>query len=190
MNWRDKLIHFMEEHKKPEWRYAHSYRIYHMAKYLDVENKCDEEILFAVAMLHDIGAYPEYAQDGVDHPVTSRKFAEQFLHEIEFPSFKIKVTLEAIGKHMFSSEVGESVEAIVVRDADILDFLGIIGVARSFLKTQHDIKSGYEELKTLSQMLPDLTVTEKARLIANERKKEIEVFLEGLRSETFGGRFM
>jgi len=27
VTWREKLIHFMEEHKMREWRYAHSHRI-------------------------------------------------------------------------------------------------------------------------------------------------------------------
>lgn len=141
--WREKVVDFVKEHKEPEWRYAHSHRIYHLAKELDVEKRCDDDILFAVAMMHDIGAYPQYKEEGVDHPVTSRKFAEKFLREIEFPPSKIDVALEAIDKHMFTSEPGKSIEAIIVRDADILDFLGVISVARSFLKAQDDLRMGY-----------------------------------------------
>ncbi len=176
--------------QKPEWRYAHSYRIYHLAKELDEEEKCDDDILFAVAMIHDIGAYPQYKEEGMDHPVTSRKFAEKFLKEIGFPTSKIQVALEAIDKHMFTSDVGKNVEAIIIRDADILDFLGIIGVARSFLKAQDDLRLGYQEILNLSKTLPDKTVTEKARVMAEERQEEMEDFIEKLRIETFGGGFV
>ena len=188
--WREKLIGFMEQNKKPEWRYAHSYRIYHFAKELDLEKKCDDDILFAVAMLHDIGAYPQYKEEGVDHPVTSRKFAEKSLKEIGFPTSKMEVALEAIDKHMYTSDIGKSVEAIIVRDADILDFLGIIGVARSFLKAQDDLRPGYQEILDLSKTLPDKAVTEKARVMAKERQREMEDFLERLQKETFRGEFI
>lgn len=188
--WREKIIEFMNKNKKPEWRYAHSYRIYHLARELDVEKKCDDDILFAVAMIHDIGAYPQYKEEGVEHPVTSKKFAERFLKEIDFPTSKLSTALESIEDHMFNSEVGKSHEAIVVRDADILDFLGIIGVARSFLKAQDDLRLGYEELLKLSKILPDKTVTEKAKAMAKERMREMEDFLMKLREETFDGKYM
>jgi len=35
--WREKIINFMRKNRKPEWRYPHLYRIYHLAKELDVE---------------------------------------------------------------------------------------------------------------------------------------------------------
>lgn len=188
--WREKLVEFMEKNKKPEWRYAHSYRIYHLAKELDTKNKCDDDILFAVAMLHDIGAYPQYKEERVDHPITSRKFAEKYLEEIGFPSSKMEVALEAIEKHMFGSDVGKSNESVVIRDADILDFLGIVGVARSFLKVQDDLRSGYEELLKLSKTLPDKVVTKKASVMAKRRQKEMEGFVAKLLEETFNGRYI
>lgn len=188
--WRRKIIEFMGKNKKPEWRYAHSYRIYHLSKELDVEGRGDDDILFAVAMIHDIGAYPQYREEGVDHPVTSRKFAETFLREIGFPAAKLDVALEAIDKHMFTSAKGESLESILVRDADILDFLGVIGVARSFLKAHDDLRLGYEELLKLSKTLPDKAVTEKARAMTEERLKEMEDFLKKLREETFDGKYI
>ena len=188
--WREKIIEFMDKNKKPAWRYAHSYRIYHLAKELDVEQKCDDDILFAVAMLHDIGAYPKYMEEGIGHPITSKKFAGKFLNEIGFPPSKIDVALEAIDKHMFTSEAGESIEAIVIRDSDILDFLGIIGVARSFLKAQDDLHLGYEEFLNLSKTLPNKVVTEKAKAMAEERQKEMEDFIEKLQKETFNGEYI
>ncbi len=188
--WRESLLKFMEENRKPEWRYAHSWRIYHLSKELDVNGECDDDILFAVAMLHDIGAYPKYKEEGVDHPVTSRKFAERFLEEIGFPATKMAVAMESIDKHMFNSEPGGSMEAVIVRDADILDFLGIVGVARAFLKAQDDLRMGHEELQRLAQTLPDMVVTEKARSMAWQRRREMEEFLEKLREQTIGGQFM
>jgi len=141
-------------------------------------------------MLDDTGAYPQYKEEGADHPVTSRKFAERYLREIGFPFSKMDIALEAIDKHMFTSEAGKSAEAIIVRDADILDFLGTVGVARSFLKAQDDLRQGYEELLRLSKTLPEKTVTEKGRAMARERQKEMEDFVEKLRQETFDGQFM
>jgi hypothetical protein len=78
----------------------------------------------------------------------------------------------------------------VIRDADILDFLGIVGIARSFLKAQDDLRLGYEEILKLSEALPDKVVTKKARVMAQKRQKEMEDFIAKLVEETFNGRYM
>lgn len=70
----------------------------------------------------DIGGYPLYVVQAVDHPVAPLKFAEKFLPEIGFPASKLKIALGAIDEHMFMPEVGESIEAIVIRDGCMLNF--------------------------------------------------------------------
>ncbi len=188
--WRERLVHFFDEHKKPEWRYAHAYRIYHLARELDSEKLCDDDILFAASILHDIGAYPQYKEEGIDHAVTSTQFCKDFLKEIGFPGSKMDSVLNAIEMHMHYSKPGPGLEAILIRDADILDFIGTIGIARAFLKAQDDLRAGYQELSKLAEELPGKAVSEKGRALALERRQEILTFLDKLVHDSFGGKFL
>lgn len=102
-------------------------------KFCNIEN-ADKEIVQAAAWLHDCVMLPK------NHPErkkTSKLAAEKasgFLKEINFPVEKIRAVSHAIESHSFSAGITpETIEAKIVQDADRLDALGAIGIARCFM---------------------------------------------------------
>ncbi|MDR3289380.1 MAG: HD domain-containing protein [Peptococcaceae bacterium] len=167
----------------------HSQRVYLMAKELSPHLTLDDEILFAAAALHDIGKYPVYALPNVDHALRSKGLASSFLQKIKFSPGKIPVILDAIETHMYYSDPGKSDEAIYLRDADILDNIGNIGLARLFSMIGQDEliqtpEDAVERARTLAEALPNKTVTKTGQRLAIKRREEVFRFLSGLKKQT------
>jgi uncharacterized protein len=94
----------------------------------------DSEIVITAAWLHDCVTLPK------DHPERSKssilagKKAAEFLHSRGFPKSKIRGVVHAIEAHSYSAGIEpKTIEAKIVQDADRLDALGAIGIARCLL---------------------------------------------------------
>lgn len=111
----------------------HVMRVYnlclHLAKY---ESNIDLDVLKTAALLHDIARIKE--SQVVDHAVLGAKMSEKILRELEYTEEKIEHIKHCIISHRFRGESKpETKEAKILFDADKLDVLGAIGVARSFI---------------------------------------------------------
>jgi uncharacterized protein len=94
---------------------------------------------------------------------------------------------------MFYSDAGNDPNAIVLHDADSLDFLGDIGAARLIALTGEKGPSFAPAVKTLRgfvKSIPPRLITRTARRIGAARAAELEAFLDKLQSETFDGNAM
>lgn len=94
---------------------------------------------------------------------------------------------------MYYSNPGAQPEAIVLHDADSLDFLGDIGAARMISLTGEKAPSFASAVKQLRKFLtgiPPRLRTKAARRIGAQRTAELRAFLNGLDAETFGGKAM
>ena len=98
---REKLLH-------PAWGWRHSERDFLLARQIAREEglTIDEDVLFAAAFLHDSGAIPPFAKDGVDHAVRSAELAEPLLRKAGFPMAKFPAVKAAILGHMFDKKAG------------------------------------------------------------------------------------
>ena len=177
------------------WGLAHGERNFLLAQRLAREERMtvDDDILFAAAFLHDVAAFEEFAKANIDHTEQGAEVAGKFLAETAFPKEKIAAVQEVIRAHMFYSKVGERAEAIVFHDADTLDFLGHVGVARILsLTTRHrwatDLRGAVATIDRFRKELPAKLVTGSAKKIGEERVQEIKAFLDGLDLETNGGK--
>ncbi len=153
----------------------------------------DEDVIFAASFLHDVAAFEEFGKVAVDHTEQGAEVAAHFLTENGFPKEKIGAVQEAIRTHMFYSKVGERAEAIALHDADTLDFLGYVGIARILsLTTRHgwasDLRAAVATISKFSKDLPPKLVTKAVKKIAEERVGEMKRFLDGLDVETHGGK--
>jgi uncharacterized protein len=173
----------------PAWGVNHCIRVYHLAKELSQHLTLDDEVLYFSAMLHDTGRYPIYAIPNVDHALRSKGVAANLLQKMAFSPNKIPKVLEAIESHMYYSEPGKSDEAIYLRDADILDYLGNIGLMRliSLIGQDELIQSpedAMERARTFAEALPNKVYTKSGRRIAVKRREEILRFLSGIKKQT------
>lgn len=108
-------------------------RVWRNAKAIGSVEGGDTVILIASVLLHDCVAVEK---DSPLRPRASRLAAERagtILGECGWQSAAIEAVAHAIEAHSFSANVtARTLEAKIVQDADRLDAIGMIGVARSF----------------------------------------------------------
>src|SRR5512140_1460961 len=143
------------------------------------------EAVWLAAHLHDWGAYASWAQPGVDHALRSRQVAEAWLAERECPAALQALVLECIELH-HAPGADRSLEAILLRDADVLDFLGVVGVLRDVSKNPRDLRKAYDTICQRRAKLPALLHLEKARELAGQRLAEMDALLTRFEAESFG----
>ncbi len=179
---REKLLH-------PAWGWRHSERGFLLAREVAREEglEIDEDVLFAAAFLHDMGAIP-FAKEGVDHAVRSAELAEPLLRKAGFPMAKFPAVKAAILGHMFDKEAGSGAEARVLHDADALDFLGATGIARRLSVTgaAPDMDNVMARLESVYRDIPGRLVTAAAQRRAIPRLVAMQAFFEQLKRETPG----
>lgn len=111
----------------------HTYRVYNLSKAIGKEENVDMEIVELGALLHDVA---DRKFHNGDHTVGPRK-AKEFLSG-KLSEDKIEHVIKIIENISFSSEqVFKSKELDVIQDADRLDAIGAMGIARCFTYTGH-----------------------------------------------------
>ena len=189
--WKQKLIDFAKKLEHPAWGFSHFTRVYEMS--LNIAEKqgieVDQDAIFAASYLHDMGAFEPYRQENIDHADSAVDSCEEVLNSIGFPVEKIPSVKDIIKSHMYYATPSNQKESIIFRDADILDFLGIIGITRilSIVGIDDwapDLKSAIKLIKTFQKNLPEKLYTDQAKVISNKRQMEIQEFLNQLSEET------
>lgn len=115
----------------PIHAFDHIERVYVMAERLAQAEGADLDIVRAAALLHDaLGTTP--GQDSrVSHHEDSSEFAAEILSAEGWDSHKIAAVQHCIRSHRFRlGETPQTIEACVLFDADKLDVLGAVGIAR------------------------------------------------------------
>jgi uncharacterized protein len=113
--------------------FDHTQRVYDMAIKIGEAEKADLDVLKASALLHDIARLKEDNKEIECHAEHGAKEAEKILKEINFPKEKIQNVVYSIKVHRHSKGIiGETNEARILQDADRLDAIGAITIARMF----------------------------------------------------------
>jgi len=153
----------------------------------------DTDALFAAAFLHDMAAFRPCADKKMEHGDCAALQSPAILKSVGFPMQKIASVQAAERGHMYYSNPGTDPTAIVLHDADSLDFLGDIGVARLLALTGAQAPSFAPAVKTLRKFLkviPPRLITKSARRMGAQRAAELKAFLDRLQTETFDGKAM
>jgi len=189
--WKEKILDIVKDFKHPAWGISHFNRIYdlslELAKAQNLE--VDDDSLYVAAILHDIGAFEPYRQKGKDHSDVSIEKCDEILRTTDFPSEKIPLVKNIIKSHMFYVKPENNNESRIFHDADALDFMGTIGIARilSIVGIDDwtpDLQSAIKLIEKFTKELPQTLVTERAQEIGQFRKKEMEEFLKHLANQT------
>lgn len=193
--WKIKLNEFAIQHVVHQsWGYPHAERNFHLTlKLAELEGiKVDHDILFAAALLHDLGGLPPYEQKGVDHGLRSAEIGIPLLLSLGFPESKIDEVKKIIIAHIYYGPMPTGELAKLFRDADILDFLGTIGIARLLaanveLGKKPELENSIRSIKTFMQQLPKELNSKSAQTEAIVRVKEMSQFLTSLNAYTYSG---
>jgi uncharacterized protein len=112
---------------------AHLQRVWHNVRTLHEEEGGDLEVLLAAVLLHDCVAVEKNSPLRSQASRLAAEKASSVLAEQNWPSDKIASVAHAIEAHSFSANITPlTLEAKIVQDADRLDSLGMLGVARTF----------------------------------------------------------
>jgi len=170
------------------WADPHVQRVLHLISLIDQGLSYDPQALAYAVYLHDWGAFPRYRQPGVDHALRSRQVAEaEILPQTELSPAECGLVLHAIERHDYRDpRPAETTEALLLREADFLDFLGAIGVAREFAWGPNDLKICCERILSRKETLQERFTLPAAQAIAARRLAEMAHFLKLLEEESFG----
>ncbi|MEX0610344.1 MAG: HD domain-containing protein [Balneolaceae bacterium] len=113
--------------------FSHVQRVVTNAKAILMEETADHEIVIAATWLHDCVVLPKNDPDRKKASLLAAQKATDFLSELSFPKHKLPAVAHAIESHSYSADITPTTtEAKIVQDADRLDALGAIGLARCF----------------------------------------------------------
>jgi uncharacterized protein len=181
----------------------HIERVVANAKTILKGETADPDIVISAAWLHDCVVLPKNHPDRKQASKMAAKKASDFLTAAGFPKSKIEAVSHAIESHSFSARIKpQSIEAKIVQDADRLDALGAVGIARCFLvggqlgrplynpddpfcesRNPDDLKWTIDHFYTKLFRLPETMNTENARKEALKRVEFMKNYLEQLKAE-------
>ncbi len=136
--WQAELERWLEQHHAADdgaHDLAHFRRVWNTARQLNQAegSQADERVLLAAAYLHDIVSLPKnHPQRHLSSRLAARQ-AERILQELDFPVALIPAVSHAIEAHSFTANLpAATLEAKLLQDADRMEALGAIGLARVF----------------------------------------------------------
>ena len=208
----NKTIEYVKEFFKDEYSghdFYHTLRVYNNAMLIAKGEECDLEIVSLAALLHDVDDYKIVGeQEDLLHN------AKTYLKSIDYSAERIEKICNIISQISFKvseTQIPDTIEGKIVQDADRLDAIGAIGIARAFaFGGNHNTPIHDPEIKARENMsveeykkkdgttinhfyeklllIKDLMNTETGKKIAEHRHNYMKSFLEEFYSEWDGNR--
>ena len=117
----------------PAHDFEHVMRVYKNAQKISKKEKANQKLVLSAALLHDIVSYPKSSKRSKLSSIDSAKKSKIILKKYDFSDDEITIVSDAIAEHSFSqNKVPQTLEGKILQDADRLDALGAIGIARVF----------------------------------------------------------
>jgi uncharacterized protein len=201
-----RTLQLLLHNQSPAHDFEHIIRVYKNAEMISKqEESVDLDIVLAAALLHDLVVYPKGSSKTINSADDSAEIAKKILLEYKnYPKEKIEKVADAIRTHSYSKRlVPETLEGKILQDADRLDAIGAIGIARTFSVGGSENRSLYnptdpfceserqlddtqwtlDHIKKKLMILKNSMHTKTAKKIAEERTEFMELFLNQLRKE-------
>ena len=117
----------------PAHDFEHVMRVYNNAQKIIKKEKVYPKLVLSAVLLHDIVSYPKSSKRSKFSSIDSAKQSKIILKKYNFTKDEIVLVSDAIRDHSFSqNKIPETLEGKILQDADRLDALGAIGIARVF----------------------------------------------------------
>ena len=123
----------MLEGRDPAHDFYHVMRVYKNAEIIGRHERTNMDILLPAVLLHDLVMHPKGSAKSSKSADESADLAEEILQSYGYPQDEITQICYCIKMHSYSKKfVPVSIEGKILQDADRLDALGAIGIARTF----------------------------------------------------------
>jgi uncharacterized protein len=187
---------FIAAHANPTHKFGHQPRLYALTQQIGAGLTYDDDVVFAAVWLHDLGVFIGHRPEDTetlktwDHVAYVIEHAPAILKVAAFPEEKIPTVLEVIRTHQ-PKDTTLTIEATIVRDADIVEQLGTIGITRTLAKLGSDTRfctftEALHALKKQLTTLPDQLRLDTSKALAAPRIEIMQSFIDSL--ETEGGK--
>ena len=198
-DFRSSLAEYVRTQALPVDKLGHQPRLYALTQLVGEGLSYDDEVVYAAAWLHDLGVFighrPEDPVElaGWDNVSYAMQHAPAALAGAGFPTTKVAAVVEAIRTHQPHLSP-TSVEGMILRDADILEQLGAIGILRVTAKIGRDTRyptftHAAATLRKSLADLPDQLHLKTAKTLARPRIALLDAFLQELEQEAQGGLY-
>ena len=187
----------------PAHDFEHVMRVYHNAQKITKKEKANQKLVLAAALLHDIVSYPKSSKRSKFSSVDSAKKSKSILKKYTFSNEEISIICDAIEDHSFSqNRIPRTIEGKILQDADRLDALGAIGIARVFAtsgslnrpfykiddpfcngRQPDDNRWAIDHFFNKLLKLQSLMNTKSGKIEAKKRTKVLKIFLKQFKSE-------
>ncbi len=137
-HWQSRFEQWLHQHWQKEDKahdVAHLTRVWHSARRIMQDSDADQLVVLAGCYFHDVVNLPKNHPQRHLASAMAAEEAQRILQQYfpDFPPDKIPAIRHAVHAHSFSARVTpETPEAKIVQDADRLESLGAIGLARVF----------------------------------------------------------
>lgn len=189
--------------------WEHTLRVCNLCERIGRTEGVDMEVLLIAAYLHDIGRCYQDASDGVVcHAKKGVRMAWPIIRKLPLTEGQKKNILHCIQAHRFRGNAGPvTPEAKVLFDADKIDSIGAVGVARAFLfagevgarlhNPEINIEeaapysrddTGFREYRVKLRKIKDRILTTEGKRLADERHDFMKKFFERFLEEYEGKR--
>jgi uncharacterized protein len=193
-DFRRALADHIRAQAKPPDKFSHQARLYRVATQVGAGQTYDDDVLYAAAWLHDLGVFVGHRPEDPtelanwDHVAYAGANVPAILKRLDFPQDKTPAVLEAIRTHQ-PADSPTTVEGVILRDADILEQLGAVGILRAVSKVGRDTRfrtfaDALRVLQRNADTLPDRLRLPAARRLAKPRLRVLRDFLDAAKAET------
>jgi uncharacterized protein len=195
-NFRSSLAAYVRSQALPVDKLGHQPRLYALARLVGRGLAYDDDVVYAAAWLHDLGVFIGHRpEDPVelshwDNVSYAMKQAPAALLQAGFPTTKVAQVVETIRTHQ-PHYSPSAIEGVILRDADILEQLGAIGILRVAAKIGRDTRyttftDAVTALRKALAELPGKLYLDTAKTLAQPRIALLEAFLQELDQEAQG----
>lgn len=189
--------------------WEHTLRVSRLCERIGAAEGVDMDVLLVAAYLHDIGRSHQDASNGaLCHAEIGAQMAKPIVTALPLNEKQKENIVHCIRSHRFrGNHAPKTSEAKVLFDADKIDAIGAVGVARAYLFAGEvgarlhnpDIKAeeaesyskddtGFREFKVKLCKIRDRILTDEGRRLASERHDFMERFFKRFINEYEGKR--
>ena len=113
--------------------FDHIMRVYKNAQKIGKKENANMKLVLTAVLLHDVISFPKSDKKSKTSSIKSSILAQKILKDHGYDEKEIKIISDAIRDHSFSRGIVPStIEGKILQDADRLDAIGAIGIARAF----------------------------------------------------------